>query len=127
MIDEWFKQLFGERRQDGKGLATVIFSADLHSLGQFIQEGARNLFETVVDIQKPVQDFFIKEDPKLDRLNFLSGQNMSVVNRRRYRAHPCAPKACPTWCWSPEINPYEYGYMVYFFERPARSRAISSG
>lgn len=124
MMNEWFKQLFGESEgKDGKGLfpASVIFSTDLHSLGQFIQEGARNLFETVVDIQKPVQDFFIKEDPEnFDGLNFLSGQNMSVVNQKAMQGTILAHTegGVPNLVLEvPEISPYEYGYMVYFFEK----------
>ena len=123
-MNEWFKQLFGESEgKDGKGLfpASVVFSTDLHSLGQFIQEGARNLFETVVDIQKPVQDFFIKEDPEnFDGLNFLSGQNMSVVNQKAMQGTILAHTegGVPNLVLEvPEISPYEYGYMVYFFEK----------
>ncbi|HOV41867.1 MAG TPA: glucose-6-phosphate isomerase, partial [Oscillospiraceae bacterium] len=86
MMNEWFKQLFGESEgKDNKGLfpASVIFSTDLHSMGQFIQEGSRVMFETVVDIKKPKADFFLKNDEEnLDGLNFLTNQNMSVVNRR---------------------------------------------
>ena len=83
---EWWKQLYGESEgKDNKGLfpASCIFSTDLHSMGQFIQEGARIMFETIVDVKKPAQDLFI--DPlegNFDGLNFLANQNMSVVNRK---------------------------------------------
>ena len=88
MMAEWFKQLFGESEgKDNKGLypSSCIFSTDLHSMGQFIQSGSRVMFETVVDIKKPKQDFFLEDDAaNLDGLNFLTNQNMSVVNRCAY-------------------------------------------
>ena len=86
MMNEWFKQLFGESEgKDQKGIfpASVVFSTDLHSMGQFIQDGSRVMFETVVDFAKPKQDFYIKADPtNFDGLNFLSERNMSEVNRK---------------------------------------------
>ncbi|MBR3630874.1 MAG: glucose-6-phosphate isomerase, partial [Oscillospiraceae bacterium] len=86
MMNEWYKQLFGESEgKDNKGLlpTSVVFSTDLHSMGQFIQQGSRLMFETVVDIKKPKKDFFLeKAEANLDGLNFLCGQNMSVVNRK---------------------------------------------
>ena len=86
MMAEWYKQLFGESEgKDNKGLfpSAVTFSTDLHSMGQFIQNGSRIMFETVVDIKKPAQDFFLNDDAEnLDGLNFLTNQNMSVVNRK---------------------------------------------
>ena len=76
MMAEWFKQLFGESEgKDNKGLypSSCIFSTDLHSMGQFIQSGSRVMFETVVDIKKPKQDFFLEDDAaNLDGLNFLT-------------------------------------------------------
>ena len=86
LMNEWYKQLFGESEgKDNKGLfpASCIFSTDLHSMGQFIQEGSRTMFETIVDVKKPAQDLFI--DPlegNFDGLNFLANQNMSIVNRK---------------------------------------------
>ena len=86
MMSEWYKQLFGESEgKDNKGIfpSSAVFSTDLHSMGQYIQEGSRILFETVVDIKKPKQDFFLEPDAEnLDGLNFLTNQNMSVVNRK---------------------------------------------
>ena len=86
MMAEWFKQLFGESEgKDNKGIypSSATFSTDLHSLGQFIQDGSRIMFETVVDIKNPKQDLFLEDDKdNLDGLNFLTGQNMSVVNRK---------------------------------------------
>ena len=124
MMNEWYKQLFGESEgKDQKGIfpASVVFSTDLHSMGQFIQEGSRMLFETVVDIQKPSKEFFVKDDPEnLDGLNFLSNQNMSVVNRKAMQGTVLAHTqgSVPNMLLEvPEINEHEFGYMVYFFEK----------
>ncbi|MCQ4897037.1 glucose-6-phosphate isomerase [Anaerotruncus sp. DFI.9.16] len=124
MMNEWFKQLFGESEgKDQKGLfpASVVFSTDLHSMGQFIQEGSRCMFETVVDIQNSTKDFFVKDDPEnLDGLNFLSNQNMSVVNHKAMQGTILAHTegGVPNMVLEvPGINEHEFGYMVYFFEK----------
>lgn len=124
MMAEWFKQLFGESEgKDQKGLfpASVTFSTDLHSMGQFIQDGARVMFETVMQIEKPKQDLFIENEPNnFDGLNFLSNQNMSVVNRKAFEGTIIAhteggvPNIVLT---TPEVSEFEFGYMVYFFEK----------
>lgn len=124
MMGEWFKQLFGESEgKDKKGIfpAAANFSTDLHSLGQFIQDGSGILFETVVNIKKPKADFFIEEDPtNFDGLNFLSGQNMSVVNEKAMQgtliAHTEGGVPCIVLDVE-EINEFTFGYMVYFFEK----------
>ncbi|MDE5992977.1 MAG: glucose-6-phosphate isomerase, partial [Oscillospiraceae bacterium] len=89
MMAEWWKQLFGESEgKDNRGIfpSSAIFSTDLHSMGQFIQDGSRIMFETVVDIKKPKKDFFLEnESENLDGLNFLTNQNMSVVNKRAFQ------------------------------------------
>lgn len=124
MMNEWFKQLFGESEgKDNKGIypSSAVFSTDLHSLGQFIQDGSKILFETVLDIQKPKTDFFVKDDPNnLDGLNFLSNQNMSVVNRKALEGTVIAHTegGTPNMILEmPEINELELGYLIYFFEK----------
>lgn len=124
MMAEWFKQLFGESEgKDQKGIfpASATFSTDLHSLGQFIQDGSRIMFETVIDIGKPKKDFFIEPDPNnLDGLNFLSGQNMSIVNNKAMQGTILAHTegGVPNIVLEiPEINEEEFGYLVYFFEK----------
>ena len=86
MMNEWFKQLFGESEgKEGKGIfpASAIFSTDLHSLGQYIQQGERELFETVVRFQKPRAELVIAEDAEnVDGLNFLAGKTMDFVNSK---------------------------------------------
>lgn len=120
---EWWKQLFGESEgKDGRGIfpASAIFSTDLHSLGQFIQEGSRTLFETVVSFEKPRQDFFIEKDAEdLDKLNFLAGQGLSVINEKARQGTLLAHTegGVPNIGISlPDRSPYELGWLIYFFE-----------
>ncbi len=124
MMNEWLKQLFGESEgKDQKGVfpASVTFSTDLHSMGQYIQDGVRNLFETVVDIRQPREDFFVEEDPEnLDGLNFLSGQEMSAIGRRAMEGTVLAHTqgGVPNIILElPDASEEEYGYLVYFFEK----------
>lgn len=124
MIAEWWKQLFGESEgKDGKGLypASVNFSTDLHSLGQFVQQGSPVLFETVVLYDHAKVEFTIPDDPEnKDGLNFLSGKPMSFVNRKAFEGTVLAhndggvPNLVITIDGPTE---YEYGYMTYFFEK----------
>jgi glucose-6-phosphate isomerase len=123
MFSEWFKQLFGESEgKDGKGLfpASVTFSTDLHSLGQFVQDGSRIMFETVVDIKTPKSDFFLAEDEEnLDGLNFLTGQNMSEVARKAFEGTVLAHSegGVPNVILElDKIDEENIGYMIYFFE-----------
>lgn len=123
MMNEWIKQLFGESEgKDGKGIfpASVIFSTDLHSLGQFIQESGRNLFETVISFQKPKRDYMIQEEAEdLDGLNFLAGKPMSFVNQKAFQGTVLAHNDgnVPNLVLEvPEMSAYELGYLIYFFE-----------
>ncbi|MCM1227952.1 MAG: glucose-6-phosphate isomerase [Clostridium sp.] len=124
MMSEWYKQLFGESEgKDQKGIfpASVVFSTDLHSMGQFIQDGSRVMFETVVDIKKPKQDLFLENDAEnLDGLNFLTNQDMSVVNRKAFEGTVLAHTegGVPNIILElDEIDEENLGYMIYFFEK----------
>lgn len=124
LMAEWWKQLFGESEgKDNKGIypSSAMFSTDLHSLGQFVQDGSRIIFETVVDIKKPKQDFFLENDAEnLDGLNFLTNQNMSVVNHKAYEGTVIAHTegGVPNIVVEmDEINEENFGEMVYFFEK----------
>ena len=124
MMAEWYKQLFGESEgKDNKGLfpSAVTFSTDLHSMGQFIQDGSRVMFETVMDIKKPQQDFFLNNDAEnLDGLNFLTNQNMSVVNKKAQEGTIIAHTegGVPNIVIELEDTAeYSVGYMIYFFEK----------
>lgn len=123
-VSEWWKQLFGESEgKDNKGIypASVDFSTDLHSMGQFIQEGSRTLFETVIQVEKVPEEIVIGNDPdNLDGLNFLSGKTMDFVNKKAFQGTMLAhtdggvPNLIVTL---PDMTPYTFGYMVYFFEK----------
>ncbi|MCL2077857.1 MAG: glucose-6-phosphate isomerase [Oscillospiraceae bacterium] len=124
LMNEWYKQLYGESEgKDKKGLLPVsaIFSTDLHSLGQYIQDGAEILFETVIDIKTPQKDFFLEDDPdNSDGLNFLSNRNMSEVNRKAFEGTILAHVGggVPNIVIEiPALNEYELGYLIYFFEK----------
>ena len=121
---EWYKQLFGESEgKDNKGIfpSAAVFSTDLHSMGQFIQEGSRVMFETVVDIKNPKQDLFLEDDAEnLDGLNFLTNQNMSVVNRKAFEGTVLAHTegGVPNIIIELDNTAEEaFGYLVYFFEK----------
>ncbi len=124
MMSEWYKQLFGESEgKDNKGIfpSAAVFSTDLHSMGQFIQDGSRVMFETVVDIKNPKTDLFLTaDDENLDGLNFLTNQNMSVVNRRAFEGTVLAHTegGVPNIILELEDTTEEsVGYMIYFFEK----------
>ena len=124
MMAEWFKQLYGESEgKDNKGLfpSSAIFSTDLHSLGQYIQDGVRNIFETVVWINSPEKDVEIKEQSDDgDGLNFLAGKTLSYVNRKAFEGTVLAHNdgGVPNLVIElPSAGEYEFGYMVYFFEK----------
>ncbi len=120
---EWWKQLFGESEgKDHKGLfvSSASFTTDLHSLGQYIQEGKRTIMETVLNIEKPEKDFDIQSDDlNLDGLNYLSGKTVDYVNKQALRGTMLAHKdgGVPGIVINiPEVNAYSFGYLVYFFE-----------
>lgn len=125
MINEWLKQLFAESEgKDGKGLYPVscVFSTDLHSVGQFIQEsGSSLMFETVVKFDSPVSDYVIKEEEgNIDGLNFLAGKTMSYVNEKARQGTLLAHTAGGVGNFIIEadaIDAENIGYMIYFFEK----------
>ena len=124
MMSEWWKQLFGESEgKDQKGIfpASVTFSTDLHSLGQFIQDGSRIMFETVVDFKTPKKDIFLENDAEnLDGLNFLTNQNMSVVNRRAFEGTVLAHTegGVPNMILEVDaLDEENLGELIYFFEK----------
>ena len=122
MMNEWYKQLFGESEgKDQKGLmpTSCIFSTDLHSMGQFLQDGSRTMFETYVDIKNTREDFYIEPlEGNFDGLNFLADQNMSVVNRKAMEGTILAHNdgGVPIGVIEVDsLDAYHVGYLIYFF------------
>jgi len=122
-VGEWWKQLYGE--SEGKnhlGIfpASASFSTDLHSLGQYIQDGERHLFETVLNVLKPRREMAVlKDELNLDGLNYLAGKSIDYVNKQAFLGTLLAHTdgGVPNIIINvPEISPYSFGYLVYFFE-----------
>jgi len=123
-FSEWWKQLYGESEgKDNKGIfpAAVDFSTDLHSMGQYIQDGRRNLFETVLNVEKPRKEIIIEKNKEdIDGLNFLAGKTMNFVNNKAFQGTLLAHSdgGVPNIIINiSEMSPFNFGYMVYFFEK----------
>ncbi|HBQ63376.1 MAG TPA: glucose-6-phosphate isomerase [Clostridiales bacterium] len=120
---EWWKQLYGESEgKDGKGIfpAGADFTTDLHSMGQYIQDGRRNLFETVLWSEKSRRELLIPSGDEGDGFGFLTGKGMSYVNTKAMQGTVMAHHSggVPVLGLSvPELSPYWFGQMVYFFEK----------
>ena len=124
MMGEWFKQLFGESEgKDNKGIfpTAANFSTDLHSIGQFIQDGTRSLFETVVWVKNPRSELVIEAaDEDIDGLNYLAGKSVQFVDSKAYQGTLLAHMDGGTPNIIIEIDEadaYHFGYLVYFFEK----------
>ena len=123
-FSEWWKQLFGESEgKDQKGIfpSSVNLTTDLHSMGQYIQDGLRNLFETVIFVEKAGAELLVQEEKNnLDGLNFLAGQSIAFVNQRAMEGTVMAHTdgGVPNvMIRVPERSPYYFGQLVYFFEK----------
>ncbi len=134
-LTEWWKQLFGESEgKEGKSLfpASATFTTDLHSLGQFIQEGSPIFFETILHLQKPEADTIIPEDKEnLDGLNYLAGKPLSFVQQKAFEGVLSAHSENGT---TPNIviemermDDYHLGYLFYFFEKACAMSAYLNG
>lgn len=123
-FSEWWKQLYGESEgKDNKGLfpASVDYSTDLHSIGQYIQSGRRILFETVLKVEQPNRDISIKSDEdNLDGLNYLAGKSLNYVNDKAFEgalfAHTDG-QVPNLVIHIPKLDEYNFGYLTYFFEK----------
>lgn len=121
---EWWKQLFGESEgKDQRGIfpASVNFSTDLHSMGQYIQDGRRFIFETVINVESPRRDIEIKLDKDdLDGLNYLAGRTVDFVNHKAFQGTLLAHTDgdVPNLVLNiARLDEYTFGQMVYFFEK----------
>ena len=123
LLGEWFKQLFGESEgKEHKGLfpCSASFSTDLHSLGQFIQDGSPVLFETILNIKHPNHEISIpKADEDLDELNYLAGKNISFVSEQAFKgtleAHSITAKVPNVVLEIEKLDEFHLGYLLYFF------------
>lgn len=122
-VSEWWKQLFGESEgKDQKGIfpASVDLTTDLHSMGQFIQDGSRIMFETVIEIEKSREELIIGEEPvDLDGLNYLTGKTVDFVNKSAMNGTILAHTdgQVPNFMVKvPEVSPFYLGELFYFFE-----------
>lgn len=120
---EWWKQLFGESEgKDGKGLfiSSASFTTDLHSLGQYIQEGKKVLFETILTVEQADKDIVIEKDAlNLDQLNYLENETIDYVNKQALKGTMLAhlDGGTPNMVLSvPKLDAFSFGYLVYFFE-----------
>jgi glucose-6-phosphate isomerase len=123
-FSEWWKQLFGESEgKDQKGIfpSSANFSTDLHSLGQYVQEGRRDLFETIIKVNESGHELTIEEEANdLDGLNYLAGQTVDFVNNKAFEGTLLAHTdgGVPNLIVSiPKQDEYSLGYLVYFFEK----------
>ncbi|MBS5038536.1 MAG: glucose-6-phosphate isomerase [Fusobacterium sp.] len=123
-VAEWWKQLFGESEgKDGKGLfpASVDLSTDLHSMGQYIQDGQRILFETLIDVVSPDADVVIPfDEADLDGLNYIAGKGMNFVNQKAMEGTQLAhvDGGVPNIRIAvPKMDAFNLGYLFYFFEK----------
>ncbi|MDY0235878.1 MAG: glucose-6-phosphate isomerase [Gudongella sp.] len=123
-IGEWWKQLYGESEgKDGKGIfpASVSFTADLHSMGQWIQDGKRNIFETVINIEKAEGEIvLVKDSENLDGLNYLEGKTLEFINQKAMEGTLLAhiEGNVPNLVINvPELSAYNIGALIYFFEK----------
>ena len=123
MLNEWWKQLYGESEgKDKKGIfpASVVFSTDLHSMGQYIQDGQRNLFETVISVTNPGAEFIIPDDAaNVDGLNFIAGRQLDFVNKTAQTATIVAHNdgGVPNLLLEvADRTAASLGYLMYFFE-----------
>jgi glucose-6-phosphate isomerase len=126
---EWLKQLFGESEgKEGKGIfpATLQFSTDLHSMGQFLQEGNQIFFETVLNVIQPQKDLVVPEKVG----GILAGKSMNQVNQAALKGVMAAHRSAGVPMIRidiPSLTPYDFGQMVYFFERSCALSAYITG
>lgn len=134
-LTEWWKQLYGESEgKDGKGLLpdSATFTTDLHSLGQFVQEGTKLLFETILNVEEPAKDIKVPhDDDNLDGLNYLEGKGLDYVNKKAFEgtldAHENTGKVPNIVISISKMDAYNLGQLMYFFMRACAMSAYLNG
>ena len=134
-LTEWWKQLYGESEgKDGKGLLpdSATFTTDLHSLGQFVQEGTKLLFETILSVEEPAKDIKVPhDDDNLDGLNYLEGKGLDYVNKKAFEgtldAHENTGKVPNIVISISKMDAYNLGQLMYFFMRACAMSAYLNG
>ena len=134
-LTEWWKQLYGESEgKDGKGLLpdSATFTTDLHSLGQFVQDGSKLLFETILNVESPAEDVKIPHDEdNLDGLNYLEGKGMDFVNKKAFEgtldAHVNSGKVPNIVISISKMDAFNLGQLMYFFMRACAMSAYLNG
>lgn len=133
-VGEWWKQLFGESEgKERRGIfpASSNFSTDLHSFGQYIQEGQRNLFETIIKVKETAHEVVIEHDAEdIDGLNYLAGKTVDYVNDKAFEGALAAhiEGEVPGLVFEiPKMDAYTFGYLVYFFEKACAMSAYLFG
>ena len=134
-LTEWWKQLYGESEgKDGKGLLpdSATFTTDLHSLGQFVQEGTKLLFETILNVEEPAKDIKVPhDDDNLDGLNYLEGKGLDYVNKKAFEgtldAHENTGKVPNIVISISKMDAYNLGQLMYFFMRACAMSACLNG
>ncbi len=134
-LTEWWKQLYGESEgKDGKGLLpdSATFTTDLHSLGQFVQEGTKLLFETILNVEEPAKDIKVPHDEdNLDGLNYLEGKGLDYVNKKAFEgtlnAHVNTGNVPNIVISIPKMDAYNLGQLMYFFMRACAMSAYLNG
>ncbi|WHH60265.1 glucose-6-phosphate isomerase [Petroclostridium sp. X23] len=133
-FSEWWKQLYGESEgKDKKGIfpAAVDLSTDLHSMGQYIQEGLRHIYETVLNVENPRKTMTLTEEKEnIDGLNFLAGKTMDFVNKKAFEGTLLAHTdgEVPNLILNiPKLDEYYFGSLVYFFEKACGISGYLSG
>lgn len=123
-FSEWWKQLFAEsegKNQQGIFPTSAHFTTDLHSIGQYIQDGRRDLFQTTIQIKKDKENMYINKDEKnIDGLNYLTDKSLHEINKKAYEGTILAHtdgKVPNIALELPEVNAFSFGYIVYFFEK----------
>ena len=132
-LQEWWKQLFGESEgKDGKGIfpASTVFTTDLHSLGQFVQDGRRNLQETFLTVETDLPGLVVPDGPDIDGLGYLAGTSLDEINHKAFEGTRTAHMAGGVPCMHLELkklNAETIGAALYLFEKAVAVRGLLDG